>query len=59
MVDPEKQLSAALTLVEAFEGHIAATAAYKAKAISAGFSVEAAEEMAVEFHSILLAQAAK
>lgn len=59
MPDNHDRLNLAITLVEQFEAHIAAAAAYKAKAVEAGFSDSAAEEMALEFHSMLIQAAAK
>lgn len=58
MSNPER-LNAALEVVENFEPQIAATAAYKAKCIDAGMSVDAAEEMAVAFHQMIMAEMAK
>lgn len=55
MSDPGR-LNAALEVVENFEAHIAATAAYKAKCIDAGMTPEGADMMAVSFHEMLMRQ---
>lgn len=59
MPDNHDRLNMALNLAEHFDAHIAATAAYKAKAVEAGFSEYAAEQMALDFHSMLIDAAAK
>lgn len=55
MTDDSNRLNLALNLAEHFDAHIAATAAYKAKCVEAGFSEHAAERMALEFHAVLMA----
>jgi hypothetical protein len=42
-------------LTEFAEAALASAAAYKADAVKLGFSVEAAEALAVTFHSVLMA----
>lgn len=54
-MDNHQRLELALQLVEQFEAHIAAAAAYKAKCVESGFSEHVAEHMAEEFHSMLMA----
>lgn len=50
-------LQGLLTMVEAVSGLAVAAAGYRAKCQEAGFSAEAAEEMAVDMHSELLRSA--